>query len=84
MHKRAKKGGLDLDQYNTLKREIAEIESDLRRLRDPLQMHLPLIPSKNSCTNDNNSEYDKLVRKTNINLKSNFDEILKNVNKLKK
>lgn len=46
MHKSAKKSGLDLAQYNNLKREIAEIENDIRRLRDPLYLHLPAPPVK--------------------------------------
>lgn len=46
MHKSAKKSGLDLAQYNNLKREIAVIENDIRRLRDPLCLHLPAPPVK--------------------------------------
>lgn len=38
LHKRAKKVGLDLDRYNQVKEQIYTIESDLRRLRDPLQV----------------------------------------------
>ena len=41
IHKRAKKRNFDLDEYNNLKRQIAEIEYDLRRLRDPLNLQLP-------------------------------------------
>ncbi|KAK6641496.1 hypothetical protein RUM44_013208 [Polyplax serrata] len=41
MHKRAKKVGLDLERYNIIKEQIYGIEYDLRRLRDPLQVHLP-------------------------------------------
>lgn len=41
IHKRAKKKNFDIDQYNALKRQIAEIEYDLRRLRDPLNLQLP-------------------------------------------
>ena len=41
LHKRARKIGLDLERYNQLKDSIARIESDIRRLRDPLQLHLP-------------------------------------------
>ncbi|KAJ9573900.1 hypothetical protein L9F63_008699, partial [Diploptera punctata] len=41
LHKRARKVGLDLERYNELKDSIARIESDIRRLRDPLQLHLP-------------------------------------------
>ncbi|XP_055610494.1 calcium uniporter protein, mitochondrial isoform X2 [Uranotaenia lowii] len=46
MYKAAKKAGLDLNAYNDTKRQIAEIEHDLRRLRDPLYMHLPAPPPK--------------------------------------
>lgn len=46
LHKQAKKVGLDLNQYNDIKREIAEIEFDLRRLNDPLYKNLPIIPPK--------------------------------------
>lgn len=46
LHKSAKKAGLDLAQYNSLKRQVAEVENDLRRLRDPLCLHLPATPIK--------------------------------------
>ncbi|XP_055686110.1 calcium uniporter protein, mitochondrial [Lutzomyia longipalpis] len=46
MHKRAKKQGLDLMTYNQLRREIADVEQDLRRLRDPLHLHVPAVPKK--------------------------------------
>lgn len=46
MHKKAKKQGLDLLQYNALRRQIVEIEEDLRRLRDPLYLHVPAVPKK--------------------------------------
>lgn len=38
--------GLDLNQYNDIKREIAEVEHDLRRLSDPLYKNLPAFPPK--------------------------------------
>lgn len=41
IHRRAKKIGLDLDKYNSLKDQICSVELDLRRLRDPLNIHLP-------------------------------------------
>lgn len=41
LYKRAKKKNFDVDTYNQLKRQIAEIEYDLRRLRDPLNLQLP-------------------------------------------
>lgn len=46
LHKSAKKAGVNLAEYNDIKRQIAEIEHDLRRLRDPLYMHLPAAPPK--------------------------------------
>lgn len=46
MHKKAKKHGLDLIKYNTLRRQIVEVEDDLRRLRDPLYLHVPAAPPK--------------------------------------
>lgn len=36
LHKRAKKVGFPLDQYNCLKNECGKLETDLARLRDPL------------------------------------------------
>ncbi|XP_048484981.1 calcium uniporter protein, mitochondrial isoform X1 [Plutella xylostella] len=41
LHKRAKKVGLDINHYNTLKDEVSKLEKDLARLRDPLHIHLP-------------------------------------------
>ena len=41
-HKLAEKESLDVDQYNKLREAICDAEHDLRRLRDPLQMHLPI------------------------------------------
>lgn len=41
-HKGAKKSRFDLEKYNELKDAIAQAEMDLKRLRDPLQVHLPL------------------------------------------
>lgn len=46
LHKAAKKAGLDLNEYNDIKREIAEVEHDLRRLNDPLYKNLNATPPK--------------------------------------
>nr|6X4S_A Chain A, Calcium uniporter protein,Protein EMRE homolog, mitochondrial-like Protein fusion [Tribolium castaneum]6X4S_B Chain B, Calcium uniporter protein,Protein EMRE homolog, mitochondrial-like Protein fusion [Tribolium castaneum]6X4S_C Chain C, Calcium uniporter protein,Protein EMRE homolog, mitochondrial-like Protein fusion [Tribolium castaneum]6X4S_D Chain D, Calcium uniporter protein,Protein EMRE homolog, mitochondrial-like Protein fusion [Tribolium castaneum]6X4S_E Chain E, Calcium uni len=41
LHKKAKKTGFDVNQYNVLKDQIAKLELDLKRLRDPLKLRLP-------------------------------------------
>ncbi|XP_046391855.1 calcium uniporter protein, mitochondrial [Ischnura elegans] len=41
-HKRARKVGLDVNEYNRLKDGVAKIEGDLRRLNDPLLRLRPL------------------------------------------
>ncbi|KAL4239807.1 hypothetical protein ACF0H5_000610 [Mactra antiquata] len=41
-YKMARKEGFDIDEYNRLTNLIEQCESDLRRLRDPLQVHLPI------------------------------------------
>lgn len=41
-HKLAKKENLDVEKYNQLRVAISEAEHDLQRLRDPLQLHLPI------------------------------------------
>ncbi|XP_064457284.1 calcium uniporter protein, mitochondrial-like [Ornithodoros turicata] len=41
-YKYARKQGMDVSNYNNLQNEKAHIEEDLRRLRDPLQKHLPI------------------------------------------
>lgn len=40
-HKKAKKHRWDVERYNTLKQGINSIEADLRRIRDPLGIHVP-------------------------------------------
>ena len=42
VHNQANKSQLDLVRYNQLRDKISEAEYDLRRLRDPLQLHLPI------------------------------------------
>ena len=41
-YKLAHKKRLNVDQYNRLRNAISQAEEDLRRLRDPLQLHLPI------------------------------------------
>ncbi|XP_016088412.1 calcium uniporter protein, mitochondrial-like isoform X2 [Sinocyclocheilus grahami] len=41
-HKGAKRTRFDIEKYNKLKDAIAEAELDLKRLRDPLQLQLPV------------------------------------------
>lgn len=41
LHKKAKKLGLDLNQYNQLKDQITKVELDLKKLRNPLRLKLP-------------------------------------------
>ena len=48
-HDKAKKQNLDVLRYNALANEISQTELDLKRLRDPLQLHLPtpqIVPNK--------------------------------------
>ena len=42
MHKSAKKINFDVAQYNQLKEAIYQTKYDLERLRDPLQLQLPI------------------------------------------
>lgn len=53
MHKNAKKIGINLDEYNDIKREIAEIEYDLRRLNDHLHKDFSLLPPKHANYSEN-------------------------------
>ncbi|XP_041032216.1 calcium uniporter protein, mitochondrial isoform X1 [Carcharodon carcharias] len=43
-HRGARKTKFDIEKYNQLKGAIAQAELDLKRLRDPLQLHLPIRP----------------------------------------
>lgn len=40
MYKKAKKQGLEIEKYNKLKQQIADVEYDLRRLHDPLYLRM--------------------------------------------
>ncbi|CAG0904898.1 unnamed protein product [Cyprideis torosa] len=40
-HRAAKKEAFDINKYNELRTAMFEVQNELRRLRDPLQMHLP-------------------------------------------
>jgi hypothetical protein len=42
VHREAKKDQFDVTEYNRLRESISNIQHDLRRLRDPLQLHLPI------------------------------------------
>ncbi|XP_029452453.1 calcium uniporter regulatory subunit MCUb, mitochondrial isoform X2 [Rhinatrema bivittatum] len=41
-YRKARKQHFDVDRYNKLKEDLAEAEENLRRLRDPLQLRLPI------------------------------------------
>ncbi|CAL8359391.1 unnamed protein product [Boreogadus saida] len=41
-HKGLKRTRFDVEKYNQLRGDIAEVELDLKRLRDPLQLQLPV------------------------------------------
>lgn len=38
VYKKAKKKGFKVDEYNRLRKEVVEVENNLRRLRDPLYL----------------------------------------------
>ena len=40
-HRKARKSGLDIPRYNSLKDRLSSLEGDLQRLRDPLSLNLP-------------------------------------------
>ena len=49
-HKLAEKRNLNVNDYNRLRNAITQTEDDLRRLRDPLQLHLPIKEIKKCDT----------------------------------
>jgi len=40
-HKKARKHRWDVEKYNKIKQGINTVETDLRKIRDPLQIHCP-------------------------------------------
>uniref|UniRef100_A0A6P7FHN8 Calcium uniporter protein n=1 Tax=Diabrotica virgifera virgifera TaxID=50390 RepID=A0A6P7FHN8_DIAVI len=50
IHKKSKKTGLDINQYNMLKQEAARIEYTLKKLRNPLKLKLPPRPGSMAAT----------------------------------
>ncbi|XP_035671092.1 calcium uniporter protein, mitochondrial-like [Branchiostoma floridae] len=51
-HKKAKKVKFDVQKYNFLKSQIYQCEVDLKRLRDPLQLHLPMKDAEDIARQD--------------------------------
>nr|XP_034969332.1 calcium uniporter regulatory subunit MCUb, mitochondrial [Zootoca vivipara] len=41
-HQKSKSQNFDVDQYNKLRDDLAEVEESLRRLKNPLQLRLPI------------------------------------------
>ncbi|KAL5282331.1 MCU.2 family protein [Megaselia abdita] len=72
IHKRAKQKSFDIDQYNTMKRQIAEVEFDLKRLKDPLYLEFPphfqksLPPSKQSSSKMQTGEESKIKNNNSV------------------
>lgn len=63
MHKKAKKAGFKLDEYNRLKAEAVQIENDLRRLRDPLFLRTaPPPPTTGPVFTVGQTEKDRLFQ----------------------
>ncbi|CAH1286001.1 unnamed protein product [Diabrotica balteata] len=50
IHKKSKKTGLDINQYNMLKQEAARIEYTLKKLRNPLKLKLPPRPGSQTAS----------------------------------
>jgi len=42
-HKKARKHRWDVERYNALQQGINSLEADLRKLRDPMQLHVPKL-----------------------------------------
>lgn len=55
-YKFARRQGMDVSRYNALRDELFEIEEELRRLRDPLQKHLPVRELGAPCKEDDEQQ----------------------------
>lgn len=65
LHKHARKAGLDINEYNRLKDEVAEVQRHLNRLRDPLlPLHRlpPLAESPETPFSSFEAHHSKLER----------------------
>lgn len=63
MHKKAQKAGFRIEEYNRLKAEAAQIENDLRRLRDPLFLRsAPPTSSSSALFRVGQTEKDRLFQ----------------------
>lgn len=60
-HKKAKKLGMNVAEYNRLQENIAQVENDLKRLRDPLRVHHPPTGTKSIDSDCNPSVSGQLV-----------------------
>ncbi|XP_063532502.1 calcium uniporter protein, mitochondrial [Cydia strobilella] len=58
LHKKAKKVGLDINQYNHLKDEIDKLQKDLARLHDPLHIHM--LPKRGPPASEKRSPLTKI------------------------
>ena len=68
-HKKAKKHDWDVNKYNQLKEGIVKVESELKRLKDPLRLKLPVNKLEGAT-----KETGVLGSQVNI---GNFKEMLK-------
>ena len=73
LHKKAKKHDWDVNKYNHLKEGIVKVESELKRLKDPLRLKLP-VNKLEGATKENVG--GGVLGNTQINM-GNFKEMLK-------